>query len=512
MSEYKLSVVVLVYNTAEYLVECFDSLINQSLDGIEVIAINDESTDNSLDICLEYQNKYSNFKIIDQSNTGGATAGNRAMTHAKGKYVAIIDSDDLLPCDAYLKLYNAAEKESADIAMGRPMQYRDGKVKPFILAQEKSAWLEPRVLTSAADYPPIFFDGFYWNKIYLREFVTANEIKMPDGMLYADRSMVHGAYCYAKKITIITDQVYYWRRDDRPSVSHKDNTLVISNAADRVESFVYDYTNMLKSGRQDLLEYMVADSVVRLLFPLRGVAYSSEFRGAYLALCTEYLNLVSSNLTDYWLKPWQKVSLWLIKNKRYHELLLLVGASNRYRTTLDSGVLYWKPPFYEDESLDIPKECYRFNYIESGHLHGFKLLSVDGALFFQVNVSYFSMFSNIDKIVLRLERRDKEFRLDIPASVHGSTLSFKVNKRDILQKGYGSYFVYLGISQSGKEEFFQVSKKHTEVSFMKFQLPNMPASYKGRERHLQFVVLNWKGAFKHKAKKFMRKFIRKFSD
>ena len=74
--EYKLSVVVLVYNTEEFLEECLDSLVNQTLDDMEIICVNDESKDNSLNILKRYAKKYDNIKIIDQKNTGGATAGN----------------------------------------------------------------------------------------------------------------------------------------------------------------------------------------------------------------------------------------------------------------------------------------------------------------------------------------------------------------------------------------------------------------------------------------------------
>lgn len=107
--EYKLSVVVLVYNTEDYLEECLDSLINQTLDNIEIICVNDESTDNSLNILKKYARKYDNIKIIDQKNQGGAVAGNNGLKVAKGEYVTLIDSDDIVVRDAYEKMYNKAK-------------------------------------------------------------------------------------------------------------------------------------------------------------------------------------------------------------------------------------------------------------------------------------------------------------------------------------------------------------------------------------------------------------------
>ena len=89
-NEYKLSVVVLVYNTEYYLEDCLDSLLNQTLDDMEIICVNDESTDNSLNILKQYARKYDNITIIDQKNQGGAVAGNNGLKIAKGEYVYLI--------------------------------------------------------------------------------------------------------------------------------------------------------------------------------------------------------------------------------------------------------------------------------------------------------------------------------------------------------------------------------------------------------------------------------------
>ena len=95
-NEYKLSVVLLVYNTEDLLEECLDSLVNQTLDDMEIICVNDESKDNSLNILKRYAKKYDNIKIIDQKNTGGATAGNNGLKMAKGEYITFVDANDVL--------------------------------------------------------------------------------------------------------------------------------------------------------------------------------------------------------------------------------------------------------------------------------------------------------------------------------------------------------------------------------------------------------------------------------
>ena len=95
MSQYKLSVVVLVYNTENYLKECLDSLVNQSMPDLQIIAVNDESPDNSGEILNEYEKKYPNITVIHQKNSGGANAGNHGLKYATGEFITLMDSDDI---------------------------------------------------------------------------------------------------------------------------------------------------------------------------------------------------------------------------------------------------------------------------------------------------------------------------------------------------------------------------------------------------------------------------------
>ncbi len=111
----KVSAVVPVYNSAEYLPQCLESIINQSLKDIEIICVNDGSTDNSLDILKEYKNKDSRIVIVDKPNGGVSSARNAGLKAAKGKYVEFIDSDDLINVETFKNLFEEAEACDADI-------------------------------------------------------------------------------------------------------------------------------------------------------------------------------------------------------------------------------------------------------------------------------------------------------------------------------------------------------------------------------------------------------------
>lgn len=114
----KVSVIIPVYNTEDYLKECIESLVNQTLREIEILIVNDGSTDSSLEIMKEFKNKYPNIiKIFDKVNGGQASARNYALPFAQGEYLGFVDSDDWVDSTMYEEMYKKAEKEDADIVI-----------------------------------------------------------------------------------------------------------------------------------------------------------------------------------------------------------------------------------------------------------------------------------------------------------------------------------------------------------------------------------------------------------
>ena len=117
--EYKLSAIVLVYNGGKYLRDCISSLVNQTLDGLEIILINDVSTDDSLSVCREFERDYDNVRIINKEiNEGLSSSANIGIEKARGEYVTFVDNDDIIPNYAYEKLYNKAKEGDVDISVG----------------------------------------------------------------------------------------------------------------------------------------------------------------------------------------------------------------------------------------------------------------------------------------------------------------------------------------------------------------------------------------------------------
>lgn len=113
--KYSVSVIVPVYNAEKYLKKCIDSILNQTLKNIEIILINDGSTDNSAEILDKYANEYDNIRVINQKNSGLAVARNVGLENASGEYIGFVDSDDYISIDMYKCLYEVAAIDSIDI-------------------------------------------------------------------------------------------------------------------------------------------------------------------------------------------------------------------------------------------------------------------------------------------------------------------------------------------------------------------------------------------------------------
>lgn len=122
------SVIVPVYNTDKYLEECLESILNQTLKDIEIICIEDKSTDNSLQILKEFSKKDDRIIIIENDENRGISFNrNKGMAYAKGKYISFIDSDDKLDKDAYEKLYNFIEENHQDFVIFNTLRFNEDR-------------------------------------------------------------------------------------------------------------------------------------------------------------------------------------------------------------------------------------------------------------------------------------------------------------------------------------------------------------------------------------------------
>ena len=198
------SIIIPVYNAQDYLRRCLNSVCNQTLKDIEIICVNDCSTDNSLYILQEYAAKYSNMKVIDCKKNGGeSVARNIGLSQVTGEYIAFVDNDDEVDLDFYEKLYLRAKETNADIVKGEALIIDfDG--------QKVYSHLNDRIRLHHSKW---FFEYEWWSAIYKTKMVKNCNLLLPEGYpLGGDQFFLHNAVMACQKLELIDGVFYYWLR------------------------------------------------------------------------------------------------------------------------------------------------------------------------------------------------------------------------------------------------------------------------------------------------------------
>lgn len=220
----KVSIIVPVYNVEKYLRKCIDSLINQTLNDIEIICINDGSTDKSLKILKEYKNKDSRIILLNQENSGQSVARNRGIEIAKGEYLGFVDPDDWIDLDYYEKLYNAASTNNTDIAVGEIIRVTGIKKKKFLNFEKETLTDNTKLKFELCDVPE---KSYIWNKIYKTQKLKEINLKFEEGRIFEDCIFTPQALFFLGKMVTVPNTYYYYLRRNNSTVkqrSQKANT------------------------------------------------------------------------------------------------------------------------------------------------------------------------------------------------------------------------------------------------------------------------------------------------
>ncbi|WP_417539730.1 glycosyltransferase [Marinobacter sp.] len=372
-----LSVVVLVYNTADYLQACFDSLIGQTYPNIEILAVDDASTDTSLAICREYESRHSNFRCISKANEGGAVSGNLGVSLATGKYVAIVDSDDVVMPDAYAHMITRAEEAAADIVVGRAARLIDRQMSAVAFLYEPFVWAAARELDSIHQYPELMHDGFYWNKVFRTRFLREHGLGMLPGLLYADRPFVHRAYLLSRKTVVITDLVYLWRQRDA-ATSITQLKARAANFQDRMRSVALEWQEFADDSSADAYRRLIAVfNLQRALHVINDILASEEFCQVFIEGIQGLLKLFGD--LDYQALGVRRVAyLELIRRDDLLRLKRLLSEPADITLVEHDGSCFWQPAQIEGAGLDA--KLLRIDFPTIGFFSIADLIVEDGIL------------------------------------------------------------------------------------------------------------------------------------
>ena len=204
-----LSVVIPVHNVAPYLAECLDSVLAQDVDDLEVWCIDDGSTDHSADIAARYAERDPRLHLVRQANAGLGATRNRGAELATGRYLAFLDSDDLVPPRAYQRMLAAIEGSGSDLVTGDIRRLTSVGLRP---SPTFSPLYHPaRSATHVTRDHALLQDRIAPNKLYRRAFWVEQGLAFPTGVLHEDIAVVLRAHVLARQVEVLDQVVYVWR-------------------------------------------------------------------------------------------------------------------------------------------------------------------------------------------------------------------------------------------------------------------------------------------------------------
>lgn len=256
-----ISVIVPFFNVEDYATECVSSLRNQTIDDIEIICVDDGSKDRTPAILKDQERADPRVRVVIKENGGAGSARNTGLDLARGKYLSILDSDDIYEPTMLETAFLAAEFESADVTLYTSDQYiqKEGVFKktPWVIKLSQIPDRETFDMQDIASNRFFSFQGWSWDKLFRRSFIENKSLRFQNTKIYNDMYFVFSACLLAKRITYIDDVLIHQRKRGGGSLSDKpspywsslfDSLLAVSETIEE--------NDMAASIKEDFDEYV----------------------------------------------------------------------------------------------------------------------------------------------------------------------------------------------------------------------------------------------------------------
>ncbi|WP_407454507.1 CDP-glycerol glycerophosphotransferase family protein [Methanobrevibacter sp.] len=238
----RVSVIIPMYNVYEFLEECIESVLGQTINDIEltdgyernlqIVLVDDGSTDNTAEMAKRYANDYENVDYVYEENQGLGHARNYGCEFAEGDYIIFLDSDDVVPPNAYEWMYNAAVKNGSDITIGSVWRFNSKSCMTSNIHQV--AFGGTKDVTHITESPELFYDTTAWNKLIKRSFWDKHQFQFPEGILYEDIPVTIPMHFLANSVSLVFENCYLWRIREGKSKSITQTTNESKNLHDRL--------------------------------------------------------------------------------------------------------------------------------------------------------------------------------------------------------------------------------------------------------------------------------------
>ena len=330
---YKVSIILPIYNVSQYLRECLDSVVRQTLREIEILCVNDGSTDDSLEIIQEYASKDSRIVVITGPNGGYGKAMNKGLDRAAGEYIGIVEPDDYVSLTMFEDLYNAAKANDMDIVKADFYRFgrnERGDMNLSYIAVDSTKSRYHQSLNPSHDPSVIKFVMNTWSGIYRRSFLEKYHIRHNEtpGASFQDNGFFFQTMVYAESMMLI-DKPYYRNRRDNPNSSVRNKEKVYCS------NIEYDYIKELLMRDQEIWErfkHMYTwKKFHNYLFTVQRIA--DEFRQEYLTrISAEFGRALQQGecaREDFTELEWEKLMLIVHKPQEYYRKYVVEAEKRR---------------------------------------------------------------------------------------------------------------------------------------------------------------------------------------
>lgn len=322
-----ISIVVPVYNCEKYLEECLESLCSQTYKNIEIICVDDGSTDSSVDLLKSIAEKDSRVKILSQKNAGAGAARNYGLSVAQGKYIYFFDADDIAINNLLQLAYNRAQETDADIVAfnGYTFTNDDISTKKIKPGYNKNVLGDSSCVFSYQDYPENIMsivNVVPWNKLIRTDFIKENNIRFEE--ISSTNDITFSAVCAAtaKRIALVDKQLMYYRLGHSGTISST-KSKNLTNVVTAVESVISQVSNLSYANKlQSAIKYFAIDN-----YCFNFITFMDDFSSQF---SKEYYNHIHNRFNDEYFSDvnediFTNKKLWplfcSIKQRNYEEML-----------------------------------------------------------------------------------------------------------------------------------------------------------------------------------------------
>jgi CDP-glycerol glycerophosphotransferase len=355
--------VVAFFNNEDDLDDCLDSIAAQSFTDLEVIMVDDGSTDGGTNIARAKAAADPRFTLIQPEHGGPGGARNRGVERARGEFLAFVDGDDMLPANAYELLLHALESSGSDFASGAVLRIGPKGINPSALHSLAIKGRQTR--THITRTPRLLYDVSVWNKLFRRRFWDDHQLSYPERVVWEDIRLMTKAHVLATAVDVIPDIVYYWRERAQGGLSITQSRGSIANLRDRMTALA------------DIDEFIAQHSTAKLLRAHQRKALkndlwlyvqdlhkvTAEYRAEFTALVNGYLDQVGRRVLRS-LPATHKLAYHLVRIRAMPQLAELAAwmmdqPVRQVPMVRRWGRLHADLPFRKNSPVPVPARVFR---------------------------------------------------------------------------------------------------------------------------------------------------------